>query len=378
MQEQANKEQVLSSLADSLAAPGGDSSSEDDDEDEKKDQAGKPGADILETHVDSKLLDSAFNRLRKRDLREKRSACYIQRRWKRKQKAQAVSAAQAHAKRLSAAKSKFVHAPAYFGESCLWVPLADWDGGDPVRYPYSACCETRGEFVYIPRSAVKDIIDKFSPWLADRFEFFRETVVKNMNSAEESAGLQADSVPKVALENAATKQPNAEATDAQVEGAATGTASGTGASATKTDQSQSQPAPSPEKAASQCPAIPVYYGPEDGPPGRPNYEAMAAMSYSVSGSYGSSVGSPLTFAMPHMKVSAGSTRSFRQAAAAAVARVAAHVTPPSAQQTPTATPRPVQRTPVGTPRSSRLQPGSVNSRQGLSEPLLDGTPMKAD
>merc|ERR1712196_298594 len=93
-----------------------------------------------------------------------------------------------------------------------------------------------------------------------------------------------------------------------------------------------------------------------------------------------------------------SSRSFRSAAAAAVARLTNQVTPPSAQPTPGATPRgtgatprgtPGQRTPVATPRnnfgisgasaSAAAAPGRVTEEDprppgtgnSMSEPLLD-------
>lgn len=337
--EKEKKQEVLATLTLSLAPAPGDSDQENDEK-----QEDKPSADILESHVDSKLLHSAFNKLNKRDLREKRSACYIQRRWKRK-KASAQICQEKSGKRLSAAKSKFVHAPAYLGESCLWAPLADWGTTPPPRYPYTACCETRGEFVYIPRDAVKDIIDRFSPWLADRFEYFRVSVVKNMNSANQaddsmgpysSPGGTADgppSVPPLSL-STAEAAPAAGAGD---------------------PGHPSQLPPTLEHSTVYAPPPMMNtYSADDGQPahpGRPNYEAMAAMNYSV---MGSSVGSPMGFAMPHMKPGTRSNRSFRAAAAAAVARVSAVVTPPSALPTPRATPRattPPHRTPIGTPRN---------------------------
>jgi len=74
--------------------------------------------------------------------------------------------------------SKTVKAPAYFGESCLWIPFDDWDIVPPPMYMYSARCESRGELIVIDRQDIHDLIVKFSPWLAERFEFFREAVVE--------------------------------------------------------------------------------------------------------------------------------------------------------------------------------------------------------
>merc|ERR1711988_1514537 len=80
---------------------------------------------------------------------------------------------------------------------------------------------------------------------------------------------------------------------------------------------------------------------EEQPPGRPNYEAFAAMNYGL--------GLPGPLPVPGIssnpatpfnqhKGANRSSRSFRSAAAAAVARLTNQVTPPSAQPTPGATP----------------------------------------
>lgn len=74
--------------------------------------------------------------------------------------------------------SKTVEAPAYFGESCLWIPLDDWDIVPPPMYMYSARCECRGELIVIDRQDIQELISKFGPWLAERFEYFREAVVE--------------------------------------------------------------------------------------------------------------------------------------------------------------------------------------------------------
>jgi len=76
-------------------------------------------------------------------------------------------------------RSHLVHAPAYFGEACLWVPLDKWDTFAPT-YKYAARCQTLVEQVTIKRSSLQTVIDHFSPWLGDRFEFFREAVADSM------------------------------------------------------------------------------------------------------------------------------------------------------------------------------------------------------
>merc|ERR1719506_1971134 len=110
------------------------------------------------------------------DTRRSKAATYIQRRWKRNHgKALDIPGKSG----LSAARSKFVHAPAYLGESCLWAPLEEWDHHSQP-YLYAARCESRGEFCYLSRSSIKNIIDRFSPWLAQRYEYYRQTVHDNL------------------------------------------------------------------------------------------------------------------------------------------------------------------------------------------------------
>jgi hypothetical protein len=76
--------------------------------------------------------------------------------------------------------SRTVSAPSYFGESCLWETFDTWDSPNhpPHISLYNICCITRAELVTITRSSVKHVIDTHSPWLRNRFEFFRATVVK--------------------------------------------------------------------------------------------------------------------------------------------------------------------------------------------------------
>lgn len=98
--------------------------------------------------------------------------------------------------------SKTVEAPAYFGESCLWVEYDQWD--DPARYPvylYSARCESRGELIRIPRSAIQKIIENFSPWLVERFEFFRQAVVEGLAKKENDFAMKRVSTKDVELPN---------------------------------------------------------------------------------------------------------------------------------------------------------------------------------
>mmetsp|Transcript_18273 Transcript_18273/g.38930 ORF Transcript_18273/g.38930 Transcript_18273/m.38930 type:complete len:108 (-) Transcript_18273:26-349(-) len=89
-------------------------------------------------------------------------------------------------------RSERVEAPAYFGESCLWVPLGTWGRAPPPLYTYNARSLSRTEFVSVPRQALQQVITQFSPWLAERFEVFRKAVVENhrdvMDNWEERTG----------------------------------------------------------------------------------------------------------------------------------------------------------------------------------------------
>jgi len=91
-------------------------------------------------------------------------------------------------------KSHVVHAPAYLGESCLWSSWGEWDEGDH-RYAYNARCEVRAEVVCIPRAACKTILERFSPWLPERFEYFRNAVVSSLISYSEEDGTSLPTTP---------------------------------------------------------------------------------------------------------------------------------------------------------------------------------------
>mmetsp|Transcript_13673 Transcript_13673/g.48248 ORF Transcript_13673/g.48248 Transcript_13673/m.48248 type:complete len:487 (-) Transcript_13673:153-1613(-) len=76
--------------------------------------------------------------------------------------------------------SHLAHAPTYLGESCLWsAPYEKWESVQ-IQYTYNARCEHRAEIVVIPREALSNILTCFSPWLPERFEYFRGAVVKSM------------------------------------------------------------------------------------------------------------------------------------------------------------------------------------------------------
>jgi len=133
------------------------------------------------------ILMEAVSKLEKQDMREKWAARYIQRLW-RKKKSKAKGGGR---KKQKTMKSKSVDAPAYFGESCFWVPHDEWDTGtSPVAYMYSVRCECRCELVVIRRSAVTEVLERYGDWLISRFEGFRCDVVDGLKEFEE--GMQDD------------------------------------------------------------------------------------------------------------------------------------------------------------------------------------------
>ena len=83
-------------------------------------------------------------------------------------------------------KSHLVEAPAFFGEGCLWVPFDDWDTDIPVHC-YAARCEARVEVLSVDRSAMQVVIDRFSPWLAERFDLFRSAVCEGVQRIDSEA-----------------------------------------------------------------------------------------------------------------------------------------------------------------------------------------------
>jgi len=135
---------------------------------------------------DSQVLTMATVELRRQDVRQTSAAKKVQRMWRKRMLY--LNAAGEFSKtthngkglKISRMTSKHVKAPAYFGESCLWQPLQDWQ--DPPIYMYTVRCECRGEIIYIPRQAVLDVIDRFSPWLAERHDTFREVVISQMQN----------------------------------------------------------------------------------------------------------------------------------------------------------------------------------------------------
>lgn len=78
---------------------------------------------------------------------------------------------------VSAMRSYCITSPAFFGESALWhVSLLDPDA-ETKTYGYSCQCEKLCETLEITQQHIRDILDRFSPWLRGRFERFTDYVV---------------------------------------------------------------------------------------------------------------------------------------------------------------------------------------------------------
>jgi len=134
-------------------------------------------------HFDSEVLRSAHHKLKVLDKSEKRAARFMQRLWRQKRPQGWIE--ERFQTLGNQMKRRFPHgtvaAPAYFGESCLWVPFEEWASAEPPTYRYTAWCECRCEVVEVQRAAIKELIERFSPWLIDRFEYFREAVVDELS-----------------------------------------------------------------------------------------------------------------------------------------------------------------------------------------------------
>eukprot|EP00928_Gymnodinium_smaydae_P063036 TRINITY_DN46736_c0_g1_i1.p1 TRINITY_DN46736_c0_g1~~TRINITY_DN46736_c0_g1_i1.p1 ORF type:complete len:919 (-),score=184.58 TRINITY_DN46736_c0_g1_i1:62-2818(-) len=125
----------------------------------------------------SAIIDRASSRLSEEDEDRKWAASFIQRRWRCSRNSIERSGHVRKSVDGKHMKSTTLTAPTYFGESCLWVPYDQWEAGTVPCYTYNVRCESRVELVDIPRSVVREIIERFSPWLHERFEMFREAVV---------------------------------------------------------------------------------------------------------------------------------------------------------------------------------------------------------
>jgi len=175
---------------------------EDDDEDVEEDQEMKKLKDLSGNHIPqsglheltlramymnmhrsefepSEAVWQAIANMRQNDLRLKMSASYIQRKWQDN----SAKLQKRDVSRLQwCVESRNVKAPAYFGESSLWLPFDEWDVV-PVHHTYGARCVQYCELLLIPREKLQQLIHDYSPWLRQRFEAFRADVVAARASA---------------------------------------------------------------------------------------------------------------------------------------------------------------------------------------------------
>merc|ERR1712032_1377128 len=59
---------------------------------------------------------------------------------------------------------------------------AEWDSCHAVC-KYCVRCQSRVETLTLERSALHAVIENFSPWLPERFEFFREAVIETLHNS---------------------------------------------------------------------------------------------------------------------------------------------------------------------------------------------------
>jgi hypothetical protein len=135
---------------------------------------------------DQEVFLNAYTKLKVYDLRVKHIVLRLQHNWRRRQENRVKRNSLRLARFTSSGlnmRSHMVHAPCYFGESCLWVPLEQWKEDVTPKHIYNARCDKRAELVCIPRSAIESVLFRFSPWLPERFEYFRESVVEQLKKA---------------------------------------------------------------------------------------------------------------------------------------------------------------------------------------------------
>jgi hypothetical protein len=149
--------------------------------------------------ANSNILTRAAMQLRHDDLRLRIAARRVQRHWRsriRKVKSVTRTTQGMHqgseqetrrpAPGFALHASNEVSAPCYFGESCLWQPVEQWDFPGPP-YLYSAKCRSRSEVLTIPRKGVHKMLESFHPWLEARFEIFRQAVITSFKDVAADA-----------------------------------------------------------------------------------------------------------------------------------------------------------------------------------------------
>jgi len=146
---------------------------------------------------EGRSLADAIRTLHLNDIKLRLAVRTVQRRWRERQarRAGTFHSMGRHQSRKSdfvrqlkvRMKSHLVHAPSYFGESCLWVPYDQWERTPPPTYLYAARCETRVELIKFARSSLQEVIESYSPWLLERFQFFTKAVKESVDVLVEQA-----------------------------------------------------------------------------------------------------------------------------------------------------------------------------------------------
>eukprot|EP00930_Biecheleria_cincta_P037001 TRINITY_DN25371_c0_g1_i1.p1 TRINITY_DN25371_c0_g1~~TRINITY_DN25371_c0_g1_i1.p1 ORF type:complete len:841 (+),score=122.54 TRINITY_DN25371_c0_g1_i1:150-2672(+) len=159
--------------------------------------------DLIPHGLTNSVFADAEQKLREQDEVETKAAIIVQRRyrWMKMHKSlkHMIQSRATGGATISKILSRTVAAPVYFGESCLWVPFEEWSNAESLHHVYSTRCQTRGESVVVTREAVRQVITAHSPWLYDRFEQFRCTVIEGTEnlyrggSSTQTAAQSADS-----------------------------------------------------------------------------------------------------------------------------------------------------------------------------------------
>ncbi|CAJ1365474.1 unnamed protein product [Effrenium voratum] len=133
----------------------------------------------------SENIARAVKELKRQDSVQRRAAAFIQSAWRDHIKSRRNEGLKFGLLRVGGYP---LDAPAYFGESCLWAPYSTWKRRAAI-HRYTVRCKTQVEVVSVPRSAIGQCIEKFSPWLQNRFEVFQSAVLADAVIQEEEEGV---------------------------------------------------------------------------------------------------------------------------------------------------------------------------------------------
>lgn len=126
------------------------------------------------------VLLEAVAKLEDHDIRVRHAVRLVQRHWRKR-----CHDGPRFTRPPAQVQSTVVRAPSYFGESCLWAPFSTWGEAEVPRHAYNARCECYCEFVCVERSDIQTMIERFSPWLDERFEMFREAVLVGLGECDD-------------------------------------------------------------------------------------------------------------------------------------------------------------------------------------------------